>query len=829
MMSHRFRRTLAAWTGAAALACFGPGALPALLPTAAAQEAAAQTDDERKADVAFADRLEGVALNDLGAAEQGGPGRDPALRRAVGLLQKAAELAPDEPRHLRRLADAALRLGDVETAKSALQTYYTKFDGGDQVALIQYLDLVFADLQRAEDRLAYIDRVLSAGNLPDEVKSHAAMLARRTHLDRGDDAAAADMLDRALSLNDLNPAALQARYAQVAADGTRADRLAALLDLLRAGPAQPGVMTAVGRELAEAGLTDLAVQWYRRATETAFALALRTPPQDYADYAALLLLNNEPQEAGGAAALLAEAQPNDAAALFLQLLAERQLGRDAGPESAPYRAARGGIVARLNALSALAAGQDVPEDPGRESPPDVAADVQALRAGGNADLAAAYADALGDYAWLQVYFAEQPADPAVLDALGQMLGEDGAAVARLRGWSALREGRADAAKVKLDAAAAAGDPLAELGVLVLDGGGRADPDAASDLLTENPTGVRGAILFDAVRDSGARVRPPESTEALRELLLDFPDDLLALLEPGGAREFYTIRMEPLKVAHAYGEPMLVRVTLLNTGDLPLTMGPDGSYALRDDFRMDATIGNLGGVAGAASGTIGGTVRLDPGEQVSRIFRLDAGQAGQMIAADPTQPVVVLVSGYTNPVQRQEGTVPGPAGYRQQMRRPMDRLANPLADARQQQELFDQLVRGEPQEKLSALAMLSQYVRIFNQINAQGGDQRDVGPLLQRLVRSRDKEILPAVRAWAGLLLVTLAPPEQAAELANTLVGDGSATVRMAGAVAASTLPRDARGPLLQPLTDDPDPAVARYAAGLLAAPEPEPQADAPAQ
>jgi tetratricopeptide (TPR) repeat protein len=781
--------------------------------------------EERTSGEALAERLGGVAWQERQVAEAGGPGAVAAAERAAALRQAATLLSPEDSRHWWNLAQAALAAGDPDLALDALRTYRSDFDADDDVANIRFLDLQMIELQRADAQLDYLNAVLGVDRLSPAVRSHAAMLAHGVLLDRGDDEDAAEMLERALELNDLNPQALQARYNDLVRTGTRQQRLVALLDLLRAGPAQPSVMAAIGDELAAAGLPDLAVQWQTRAIETSTALGLQPAPATLARFAELLLINNEPLEAGEAAGVLLQIAPDDPAGLFLQLLADRRQGRAEGVDNASFRATRRGLIARLNALSDLAAGTEVPEQPDAQNLPDFAADIEQLRQRGDEQLVAAYGNTLADLAWLNVYFGEQPADPSVLAALTEMLGAQSAVLARIEGWSALNEGRADAARVKLSAVTDR-DPLSTLGLLRLEHGEDIPADAGSAVLSRTE-GLPAAIAADALLGTGATIEPADDATALEAALSELPDEVLGLLDPARARDMYTLRLEPLKVPHAYSEPMLVRVTLINTGEIPLTVGPGGQFALSDTVWLDASISGQGVVPGVVQQPIGGKVRLEPGEGTSRVFRVDNGQVAQLLASDPTRPVDVQISGFMNPVVAGTGIVPGPGGFRQRMRRPLARQGTPLQGVEQRREVFNQLVRGTGAEKIQALGLMTTFVQLMQSNPDPAADSSEaIAPLLSRLERARDQEADPAVRAWAGLMLATLADDAERPAAVRRLVEDASPTIRLAGALAANALPKAERDPLLQPLADDPVEAVADYAAALLRAPAaPEPEVD----
>src|SRR5690606_20159209 len=93
---------------------------------------------------------------------------------------------------------------------------------------------------------------------------------------------------------------------------------------------------------------------------------------------------------------------------------------------------------------------------------DLSADLQML-GGDNVDpeLQAAYASAVADLAWFELYF-KGPGEQTdrLLAFLRSMAPADSATLARLEGWNFLLRNRPDEARVKLEAAAGR-DPLAK--------------------------------------------------------------------------------------------------------------------------------------------------------------------------------------------------------------------------------------------------------------------------------------------------------------------------------------------------------------------------------
>ena len=798
---------------AAVCAALGAGLLPATDLARPAQAAQADVQTRETSGWALAEQFHSLARVWLQAATA--EDQEP-LVRAAALLKQAAELAPEEPRHVWLLSDVALRLGDRDLAVSALERYRA-LDRDDEVVAVRYIDLIVDQRQDAAAKLGYLAQVAGAEAVPAGVRSQALVTASDLHARRGDDAAARAALDEALALDDRNVRALQRRLGQVQRRGDPAATMGATIDLLAANVAQPAVMVYAGEQLASAGLVDEATQWYRRGLQTALRMQLRAVESDYVDYASLLLLNDEGQEAAGAVSPLLEAQPDHLDALLLSLLARRQAGGETGPGTPGFDAAVEAVTAKLNALSALAGGADVPENPRRDTLPDVVADANALVNGGDAALTRAYVDALSELVVLDVFFAERAPEQAVIDAVRTVRGEADPLTARVQGWAALRDGQADRAKLKLSAAADR-DPLAELGLLML----RDDVarDEAEAFLGGLPTGVLKAMAYDALRDTGARVPRTDDAAALIEQVNRLPEDAVDLADGSiQAEDLYTLTMEPVQVSHEFGEPMLVRVTLSNGGELPLTLGPGG--LVRDDLRFDANVAGQALVQDVARASLGGKLRLDPRESVSRVVRVDAGKLRQVLEANPLAPVTLFISGFTNPIELAGGgSLPGPAGQRRTMRKPLERGGTPLANPQQQQALFEQLKRGGGAEKVRAVETIATLIGLL-----RAGDVDDqangVSDLRRKLERARDFEQDESVKAMAGWALATLVEdPEDRRRQVQALVSSNSPARRMAGAVVAGQLPAEERQTALSALADG-EGAASEYAASLLRQPTPE--------
>ncbi|MEM6314715.1 MAG: hypothetical protein AAF743_11535, partial [Planctomycetota bacterium] len=252
--------------------------------------AAAETDT---AEVALAEQFHLIALLELESA----PLEDHHLDRAAALLEMAARLDPSVPRHPRALADVMMLRGDREGALDALNRY-GRLRRDDEMARIQYVDLVVAGMQTAEDKVNFLrGSIVDNETLGDALRSHGAVQLHDLHLERGEQAKATAALEQALELNDINPSARQRAYEKLLRDGTAVERVEGLAELLRSNVAQPAVMTALGAELARLGMLDEALRWYQLGTDLALDMQVRAVPTDYEAFGSLLLIDSQPQEA----------------------------------------------------------------------------------------------------------------------------------------------------------------------------------------------------------------------------------------------------------------------------------------------------------------------------------------------------------------------------------------------------------------------------------------------------------------------------------------------------------------------------------------------------
>ena len=868
----------------------------------AAQSAAAPGDvegDEPRLDLAADPTPDGAALAGiLETYAQGtlaGEDSGPALaRQAAALYAAAVRLAPDDARLARNLVETRLRAGDAGGAVVALN-HYRSLRPDDTLAQIRFVDLSAADMQTADAKLDYLSRLADDSRVSDPVRSHAAAMASILYVEMLDEESAAAMVDRAVELDAYNPLALQLDYERRLREGAaRPRRVQALARLVRSNPVQPAVLSRLAEELLDAGLAEEANDYYNAAIRAGNALGLPVPTRTYLDSAAVKFVTNRPAEVNpllveSAGAMVEPTQ--DDARLAINFLTDvvdghllNVLGVDAavgGEVASEHAQTIANIIRNTILLQTHAAinGEPPPppREPGQPTPPtplpDVVADAQRIRQAPDSPQndvdVHAYATALSGLAWIDLYFLEQPTDDAILRALEILVPEDSATLVRLKGWQLWRQGQADAAAEKLRTVAGR-DPLSALGLLLMgrdvdeisglapaQGGGASIAAQGQALLDANPAGLTGAFLADALRPKGVRLTPGDEAPAVREALSVVEPDLLAAADPARAAGLYSLSADAGQVSHAFGEPMLLDLTLRNTGRHVLTLGPDG--LVRPPVRLDARVSNIPGQGGpqpvpaAALPEWSGATRLDPGEKIVQRVRLDGPQLSAVLASAPQATLTMLVDVTSNPVTVQTeqgpGYATGPAGQSYRLPRRVDRAATPMdtSDPRVAQATdarLESLRGGEPLERLRAaqlvlgqieyLSRLAQQVRERGQSEGTEPEQIDeqirpfgelAGRLADALRRAGDSFGPPrgpdaASVAWLKFAAANVAVDAASRDrLIESLLSSPAFESRLVGLLAVSTLIADAdrAAELAGPVAEsDADPTVRAFARNLLA-------------
>jgi hypothetical protein len=379
--------------------------------------------------------------------------------------------------------------------------------------------------------------------------------------------------------------------------------------------------------------------------------------------------------------------------------------------------------------------------------------------------------------------------------------------------------------VKLSAIADS-DPLARLGMIRIESA-ELPPDqtraAAEKLLNENASGVVGAIIIEALRAKSLVGLMPQGPDAaaVRAEVEKFPKDWLDMLDFNSVKKLYALRAEPVKVAHSFGEPVLVKVSITNTSPYDMTLGANG--AIRPDLWFDCQIKGIApqNFPGVAFERLGQRVLLKPKDTITQTARVDQGGLAAFMRSNPQIGLSLYFSVLTNPITLpQSGIAPGPGGYRAQFTGGgagvVQRTPAPLND-QTLQAAFTQLLSGTGDSRVRNLDMLGTYVKLMR---AQAGAQAQLAGKATEIadvIRKSTGDSVPAVRAQATYMTAALADQPVRDGIIKQMLADSAPILRVVGlAVLQDSATPEQRKEMAKPLaTGDPDPIVKALAQSVI--------------
>ncbi|HEX4793410.1 MAG TPA: tetratricopeptide repeat protein [Humisphaera sp.] len=805
----------------------------------AQQPAAAPTD------VALAARVVQQTQKFVAANRANDPAANaPLMHEAQAMLRAAMRLDPAEPRYPRLLAEACDNAGDVD-GEIAAWSAYRRLLPDDRVAQSRVIELYVGKMQTADARLAYLKDLLTKPSLAPELKAHIAALAVPLLEQRSHDEAV-EMIHQARQFYPLSDV-LWMEYRLLPPDATLPQRAAAILDLLRANPAQPSPLFDLAHVLSLAGMHEEAAEWYRRANTVLNLMLVGGNLQLGLEVTANLYRIGQIQTSTQLSERLVGQQlfPDSVDAWFLKLTIQKS---SITPEQ--LRLARNVVNKGLDSIAArLKASASTPPSAPTTSPsiattsasspataPSAAADPAALAAlAQNAHDPALFNElvrALSDRIWLELYYANNPAAVTpMLEALKTLLPADDVTRLRLEGWYALATAHPDEARQKFTPVADK-DPLSLLGLYKIEEAANNKPKAAeigSQLLAEPTSGVLNAILFQAVKDQNYQPTTLPAASQIKTLLDQFPMDWIGLIEPiemgkpAPATKFYTLRAEPLKVAHKVGEPLLARLTLTNVGKFDVSIGAGSAGLIEPDLWFDAQLRGIGQdtFPGIAFDRLMGRTILHPSESISQIVRVDQGKLADTLSRMPVGMLSIDADVVLDPLQSPEGVRVGPGGifapFSKMFVRTSDALSSDLARGK----FFDAMKKAGPMEKLLDLDFLAAYVRYASSGKPEvAPDQAQAKNYLSAIQNERSNADV-VVATWAGALSAELFEGAERQHVLEDMTTSPAWQTRLLGALQATQLlPPAASKPIMERLAqNDTDADVKAFAAAALDAPE----------
>ncbi len=580
-------------------------------------------------------------------------------KMAAALLEAAQRMDGAEPRYPRLLVDALFEIKDdpnIFQERMAAAQAFRKLQPEDRSIQVLIIELFLSQMQSAEKKEAYLNDLLGRLEIHPEVRSVVAVRLSDVLMEKKSEEEVQKALREALRLNPLNLEALQREFSLTVRSTTQpVERAHIEVAMLRSNPNQFGIMVDLAQQLADVGLVDESLNWFTQAGLLA-NMSHSASPRDYVlRYAVEAFIADQNQLAAqGCEEILKSGE--DQTALMLRLMQEQRKENKQSIDQ--YRSlTHNAIVNRLQQIRNFLGVKSAATQPsgGEEiAVPDLSGDGPLLAKSESRETQqgqAAYVDSLLTLAWFEVYFNQKPKEAKrVTDFLDQILPAN-AGVARIVGWIYLVDGDATAAKQKLSAVADR-DALAAMGLIRLGRAGAEDAaklDAqAAQLLSQNPSGLTGATLWNEFHARQIKLTPKPDAEPMRAELRKFSAGWLKILDK--PQNYYLLKAEPTKVSFEFSEPVLARVSLQNIGSDDITVGRDG--VIRPDMWFDANIPQLKAAVpqpmqGVAIERLWQQGVLHPKQIISQVVRLDDGALSMPFMQNPSLPLSLTMTVRTN--------------------------------------------------------------------------------------------------------------------------------------------------------------------------------------
>ena len=587
---------------AAILLCFASCALG---ETSAAQATSQPAETDRLAAeslVYHADRLS--LLPDA-------PGR---LTRARALLEFARRLDASS-REVYRLLENVYRSSDSEQQADAALEAYLAACPGDYEKSQSWLRVKWNRMNSVEARIEFCKSVAEDRSRPAAVKADALVeMALRLH-GRGDRAEAIEAVNRAIRLDPYNTEALGLKQRLEPTAGGDVELMLARLTVC---PADASAAIALADMLQAKGLYKQAISFFEHAGNAA------GPGDKHLSLEAAAGMCDAMLDAGQAEKAIEDFEPlrkanPDADELAFRLVeAHRILGQKDKADKlvaeliSSYKSRQTTSPANLVKELAwffLAVKLDDPRS--------------ALRCAQQAVQLAPMTDS--------------PAGPAPEVLLAAAKLKSGNTAEGVQGLSRLAPGNIFAAAFLAEHLYSAGKQQ-EAGKVLLQG------------LSLGRGGWAYRRLKAMADQHKVQAPPLADAEPIRKLVESFDKDLLtAGLAP---ERLVSVRLEAVKDKVAPGEPVEIRATLTNKGDMRLAVGTQGLFVPRIALQVTAGAGKAAFADLPVARWPAGRY-LMPGESISMQVCLDKGPLAQMLCRRPLDEIALTVSALLGPVERED--------------------------------------------------------------------------------------------------------------------------------------------------------------------------------
>lgn len=774
-----------------------------------------------------------------------------AYQRSAALLEAAHRLDPSQPRFPRLRMLALMHVNDVDGAIGSLKEYRT-IRPDDRNAQAQLVDLYASRMETVDQKIKYLTGLLGLANIPPEVRAHLAAECVELLAQRSPEEAAA-MAKRAVELYPLAEATRE-YYERVARHQGLKEQVAGLVAVLSANPNQPTYAAELARLLASEGMADDSLQFYDMALLDIRPMPNRPPwfHDLLVDFAAELMIADKNQAADALLGQMLDADPADADAWFLKLALDKATAGDVtfgqtldlartglarrwnmvadlivkgAPATQPAANAAGATPAAGAGAAGAGGAAAAPATTQPVEPQDPAPVIAKLKAGGNPN-EQLFVNAAFDLAWFNLYFDKKPEVARKwIDAIGAIVPASSDKLQLLEGWYNLALNQTAKARDILSKLTEK-NPLAGLGLIRADEADKKQPDAgaAQKLLAEHRTGLVGALLWEALKGQTTRPATQPAASDLADVLKKFPVDWLDSVNPGTAHKVYSVRAEPVQTTVPYGEPVLMSVTLANSSDHDITIGQGAM--LRPELWFDAQVMGLDlhSFPGVSYDQITGNLVLKANSSSTQIVRLDEGDLHQVLMQAPGTVTRLTGDVITNPLTIPQGVLPGPCGEASTFTRTVGYAGSPLAYGGRKR--IDAAVAStSPLERMSALDLMTSYVRLSQQPNAEDELKKAVADFPGMIAKART-DPTPAVAAWADYLWASIAPPQEKDKEIHDMAASSDWRVRLLAVLASDFLPADSQKQVIAPIASgDADPTVkatAQATLDLLAHPATQP-------
>jgi len=720
---------------------------------------------------------------------------NPGMRQAEALLIAATKCDPREPRYWRLLVDSQIALQDKAGALESLSAL-RKLTPDDQVAQLEYIDLVVDRMETVDQKLGYLQGLVPNEVIAPELRSAAAWRCAMLLLEKRQTSDADAMVKQAVTLNPLNWQALYYQYQQASSTGSQPERFNALLALMRSNPCVPDLVVQVARELASAGLVNDSLKWYHYAG-LAWQRGRQVPPLTVlVEVASEFFIGEQGQQAQPILDQLIEKQPENYPALVLRLLIEKSGGSRELADKLRNQA-RNALVNDLAVVRQKLGVKEATTRPVNEGnalpPPDLGGDIDRVK-NEDAALRDSYLQALGNLAWFELYFNGQTIEAERLLGVIRSIADpqdqqSKAFIARLEGWLfLLQPNKLGEARVKLSAAAET-DPFAALGLVrVYDMEDKAKAKAeAAKLLSRYSNGMVAALIFHDLRELGVKMTPKPEAAALSEALARFPKDWMRVID--APQQFYLIRGEPMKISSPYGEPLMVRVAIQNTSDYDLTIGDDG--LIKPGLWLDVQLTGLvqRAMTGVAYERITDRIVLKARQVIIRTVRVDQGGLAVFLGQTPGPPIAMHVSVRTNPIAGRDTVASGAGGQVQELARGMERAAFPATDENINRAI-NLIQGGDAREKFRSMEVLTMLGMVLKNQKDQPPEIHAKGESLIESVKKARFDSDPNIRAWAGFLFTFAGPQVERETNLQKMIQDEGWQCRLLALAAMANVPRE---------------------------------------